>query len=511
MRFSKTCAILLMLLSSISLVHGQTDYRSLEGLGLEQSWLSRVQMNPARRGLVSITLSTNHAPDAAYSIFEVAHDNGVTRFSEFDLGASGDVLGKQEAERLAEKEVIRRNAMGMNPKLTVRKIPPVTLFATTNAGLAQAFDAETGRLIWSVSVGNPNYPMSAIGANDTFAAVLNGSTLYVLNRNTGKVELERKLQSSPSSEPDSSPRLSRDWVFVPALSGQMEAFHLYDETEPNWIYRARGDILGKPVITAASAAWTTQDGRLFVSDANQPEILFRLETNSQFASGCAHLVPGQLFAASTNGYVYAIDETREAITWESSTGKRIVQTPVAIGDSLYLVSSDASLMRLDNKNGDLKWNVPHVNRVLAVSDSRIYVMDASDRLAVLDKQNGRRMGRSLKMKTKFQISNTSTDRLYLASAKGTLLCLREMDAVWPKIYNAPVAETTEASDSTQASPEGTETREETPTIDDESDPFDFGDGGDDAAADDGGDDPFDFGGDDEASSDEAEEDPFDFE
>lgn len=512
MRFLNFCVIFLSLVSSGSLVRGQIDHRMLDGLGLEQAWLSRVQVNPSRRGLVSITLSTNHSEEAAYTVFDVAHDEGVTRFSEFDPSVSGDVLGEKEAERLAEKEVIRRTAMGLNPKLTVRKIPPVTLFATTDAGLAQAFDAETGRLIWSVSIGNPNYPMSSIGANETFAAVLNGSTLYVLDRNTGNVRNAIKMQASPSSEPHAGPRLSNDWVFVPALNGQMEAFHLTDEREPDWFYRTRGDIVSAPVITPSSAAWTTHDGRLFVSNANQPEILFRLETNSQFASSCAYLVPGQLFVASMNGYVYAIDEKREAILWESSTGKRIVQAPMAIEDQLFLVSSDKTLICLDNKVGETQWSIPKINRVLAVSDRRVYVVDANHRFAVMDKKDGRRLGPSFKLKTRFPIANTNTDRVYLASATGTLMCLREMDAAWPKIYNKPIAESDDASavptDSTDSTPPT-----ETPPTSDDSDPFDFNDGGDDAPADDSDDDPFDFGGDEPASNDtdEEEEDPFDFE
>ena len=360
---------------------------------------------------------------------------------------------------------------------------------------------------------NPNYPMSAIGANDNYAAVTNGSTLYILDRNNGNVHMERRLQSSPSSEPHSGPSLGADWAFVPTLNGQMEAYNLSNPKLPEWIYRTRGHILSVPVTTGQSAAWSTDIGRLIFSDVNNPEILFRLETNSNFAAGCAYLEPGQFFAATTGGYVYAIDESREAIRWESSTGKRIVQDPVATTDALYLTSSDGSLICLGIEDGSMKWTAPQVLRLVATTASRLYIFDSQNRFAVLDKETGKRIGRSLNLNANFYVPNKSSDRIYLASSTGTLTCLREMDATWPTIYNVPTPTTDtsdpaapeEANEAADAAP-----ADDTPTADDGSDPFDFG-GGDDEPAADEGDDPFDFGGDDEPADSEPEEDPFDFE
>ena len=61
------------------------------------------------------------------------------------------------------------------------------IYAQTNRGLIQAYDAETGTPVWDVprQVGNPDFPSSAIAVGGDLLAVTNGSRLYVLNRHNG--------------------------------------------------------------------------------------------------------------------------------------------------------------------------------------------------------------------------------------------------------------------------------------------------------------------------------------
>src|SRR5687768_3683401 len=52
----------------------------------------------------------------------------------------------------------------------------------TSAGVVQEFDAKTGETLWIASVGNPKYPNLGPAVSETHVALVNGSTLYVLDR-----------------------------------------------------------------------------------------------------------------------------------------------------------------------------------------------------------------------------------------------------------------------------------------------------------------------------------------
>ncbi len=67
------------------------------------------------------------------------------------------------------------------------------LYVQTTHAMVHALDAETGRKIWNVQIGRRNQ-LSFTGVNENLLAVINGSTLYVVERKTGKLKWERVMQ-----------------------------------------------------------------------------------------------------------------------------------------------------------------------------------------------------------------------------------------------------------------------------------------------------------------------------
>ena len=102
------------------------------------------------------------------------------------------------------------------------------LFVQTDLGMLHAIDAETGRTRWAVQVGNRRYPSLPPAANDQYVAVINGSTLYVLNRETGRGVKSHRLGGGPGA----GPALSKDRVYAPLINGRIEGFQLEKKTKP---------------------------------------------------------------------------------------------------------------------------------------------------------------------------------------------------------------------------------------------------------------------------------------
>jgi len=121
---------------------------------------------------------------------------------------------------LAELKEHELRARGRDPKLEVKQIPEVILFAQTSQGGLQAIDGETGRTIWYVQVGVPSHPTQPIAATDQHVVTINGSYLYVFDQQSGRPLWQRPISGVPTA----GPALGRGLIYVPTLNGMVEAF-----------------------------------------------------------------------------------------------------------------------------------------------------------------------------------------------------------------------------------------------------------------------------------------------
>src|SRR5690606_29701649 len=55
-----------------------------------------------------------------------------------------------------------------------------------------------------------------------------------------------------------------------------------------------------------------------------------------------------------DGYVYCSDEIKGNMLWRYSTGDSISQSPVAVGDTVYVVTNEGRLHAIDYASGMLK-------------------------------------------------------------------------------------------------------------------------------------------------------------
>ena len=94
------------------------------------------------------------------------------------------------------------------------------LLLVTDAGVLQALDANTGKTNWISEFGNPNYPSLGPDANDDFVAVINGSTVYILDAKSGRIQGDRRIGGAPGA----GPAVGKNHVFVSTLGGLIEGY-----------------------------------------------------------------------------------------------------------------------------------------------------------------------------------------------------------------------------------------------------------------------------------------------
>ena len=141
------------------------------------------------------------------------------------------------------------NQVQMDPsvgRMTSWLLDRGTLFVVTDTAVLQAFDAETGRSLWATTVGSPDLLTLKPTASEHLVAVVNGSTIYILNRHTGVILWKRQTEGAVGA----GPALSPTRVFVPLIRGKIESFRF------EWATPEMAAATGTPLVETATFGQT---------------------------------------------------------------------------------------------------------------------------------------------------------------------------------------------------------------------------------------------------------------
>jgi outer membrane protein assembly factor BamB len=330
------------------------------------------------------------------------------------------------------------------------------LTVLTSAGVLQDFNALTGAVYWTAPIGNDSYPSLGPACNDKYVAVVNGSTLYILDRSDGRPVTIRRIGGAPGS----APALSQKYVFVPLLNGRIEGNPIInDKSLSPWYYQSDGRVMVTPLATPESVVWTTEMGNLYVGNSEEPGMRFRMETKSEILAPASYRKP-LIFVGTVSGEVFALQEMTGMRQWKYATGFPITRSVAAVGDKAFVTSEEPALHCIDINTGSAIWQAPHVLQFAAASKTRVYGVDDLGGLVVLDAEKGSVLGRIATDHPIHSLVNDQTDRVYLISRDGMIECLREIDAKEP-LYHAP-KEPEKKPDAATAQPPTTKPPVETP-------------------------------------------------
>jgi outer membrane protein assembly factor BamB len=313
------------------------------------------------------------------------------------------------------------------------------LFALTSDGTLHAFNALTGATMWVVSVGNPDHPSLGPTANEDQVAVVNGSTLHVLKRANGQPSVVRRIGGATGA----SPVMSKTYCFVPMLTGRVEGYPVQDLTQSPWFYQSDGRAMTAPRVSQASVVWTTDRGHVYVGNAIEPGVSYRVETGSEIVATPAYRVP-IIYIATVSGEMIAVHETTGAEQWRFAAEYPILRSPAAIGGRVFVTTLKPELFAVDAASGAPLWAAPRITEFAAISRDRVYAMDSLHSLIVLDANSGATLGRMPTDGSLTALVNDQTDRLYLISKDGKIQCLHEIGATQPTYHTPPQAPPTEA-------------------------------------------------------------------
>ena len=197
------------------------------------------------------------------------------------------------------------------------------IYATSGYGKVAAFDAANGKELWNKNLRLPFRSAPKVAGGKLFAITIDNQT-YALNAKNGDVLwTHRGIGETSGLMHSVSPTVDNDVVVIPYSSGEIYVLAIADGKEL-W-----SDTLGGNKRTQASA--------LFAGIGGDP-----------ITDG------GVVFAVSSGGSITVKSLAGGRPVWERPVGS--VNTPWMVGDHLFVLSSDNTLVNFVKFNGHIRWS-----------------------------------------------------------------------------------------------------------------------------------------------------------
>jgi len=301
------------------------------------------------------------------------------------------------------------------------------VFAQCTNGIITAFDAESGRKLWSNRIGDTDAPQMPASTNDEHLLVWSAATMYLLNKDNGQKELQFKLPGQPST----SARSDKEQIYVGFLDGSLYAFDLKTGTI-NWRFRTSRRIVVPALPHSHTVLFASTNGSLYSVDALTRDLVFQFEADNVISAPMG-LYKDWVLLPSEDYKLYAVNINNGEEGWKAPflSGERIRKAPVVIDDEIYVIPEHRGLFQLAAETGVERWYVRGITEVLAVSPTKVFAVDKLERLVVLDRKSGKKTGGVPLGPATVLMTNTDTDRIYLATPQGTVICLHEVDRDLP--------------------------------------------------------------------------------
>ena len=238
------------------------------------------------------------------------------------------------------------------------------VFAQTSRGRFHAFDAETGGLQWSVTLGPVTSFSRPASVNSTLVFVGNESNIIALDRKTGRPAFSYTLAAPLSI----TPVADDNRLIVGEIDGLIATYDLfldleerYVMTKPDgeavlrpplrnvWNLRTGNSLQSRPILTKHVVAVGGQDGKLVVvaNRTGAPQILYRFATGGPILGALGALGTRTLLVPSTDNNLYALDLFNGDLIWSFAAEAPISQGPLVTERGVYFQDDAGVVTSLD--------------------------------------------------------------------------------------------------------------------------------------------------------------------
>ena len=321
-----------------------------------------------------------------------------------------------------------------------------SLYVQSSGGLITAFDNETGLKRWAVQLGRHNQPSQACASNDDKVLVITGTTLYALDKIKGDLIWELALPNSAST----SPSVDNQRLYYGTLDGSVYAYDLKkieelhnDNLLPQWTniallwrYKAADEITTQPISNDLTLNFASRDNSLYSLTAADRKLQWQFETD-QAVSAPLGYSPGFIYLASEDFNVFCIKQDTGSVRWQFVAGLPIRKEVRVIGNNCYVFPHRGGVYCISKISGERRWKKPYMEDFVGATKNLVFMTDNLGQVSIFASSDGAPIG-ALQLKDfSIRYGNELTDRLYMATATGLIVCIREQNKEFPTYHMFP--------------------------------------------------------------------------
>jgi len=358
-------------------------------------------------------------------------------------------------------------------KVTFLSLDDTQLYVQTSSGGVTCFDAETGRRIWSNRVGTTDAPQYRAIVSGDLLLVISGGSIFAVNRLTGDDVWQLSLPAAPGA----SPVTDEEAIYVSMIDGSLMRFDLKTITDsnekgllPRWSYKAISwkYSTSKPmavpaVINAPFVSFASETGTLYTVDRRQRTLKYTFDA-SEPVSADLLAANGRLYLPSADSRIYCLDHVSGQILWQYVVGAKVRLAPRMLENDLFVSPDRSGLFCLTGDQGDLRWQNSQAEVFVAGSPKTVFASDKMNNLVAIDRADGHTKYILPFDRFSVRLANELTDRIYMSTASGIVICLRERDRTQAKFYKYPDQQPVLPEFAPEAPAGESETPTETPAV-----------------------------------------------
>jgi outer membrane protein assembly factor BamB len=320
------------------------------------------------------------------------------------------------------------------------------VYVQSTEGILTTFNGESGKRLWSQLLGGPSQISLPIATNEREAFVAIGLQLFGVNKFTGELEWEIRLGHHPSTSPDAD----NDHLYIGMVDGALFCYDLnkirtlweagklpaWSASTYLWRHKAPLEISSPPVSDGKTVVFASRSGTLYSVGCRDHELKFQFETDASIETPIGYGA-GSLFVASEDTRLYCLNRETGIRRWTFTAGVPIRQQPHVVGSSVFVAPSKDGVYCLVAASGVIRWHQPLADEFLAANDKYVFATDRLHNVLMLSHEDGSVLGEAPLRGYTVKVANDRTDRLYLASPDGLIVCIRDKAQEFPLYHKYP--------------------------------------------------------------------------
>lgn len=372
----------------------------------------------------------------------------LSTFSLAQVKGNAQLPTHQQLSRLGLERAWWAHAV-INPsrdKVQHVSIDEDVIYVQASSGVVTALDAETGHQLWAVQLGRFDQPSFPAISNETEVLIVVGSTMHGLDKYTGRTLWNLTI----SGQATAAPAVDENQVYFGTLDGSVYAYNLkkihrlfeqrrlpeWSGEAEVWMYKAAKEITSPPIVDGHVVNFASRDGSLYSVTALDRKLKYQMEMDKPIVAPLARL-DNTMFVASEDNSFLAINLLNGQVIWEFTSGLPIRKPIWAINHDLFLLPDRGGMFCLDPATGNRKWSNSKLNRFVASLAGTIATMDVDGNLVLVNGEKGEILGTLPMRRFTVRTGNERTDRIYLATERGLILCLRQIGHSFPVFHRYP--------------------------------------------------------------------------